>query len=261
MVFSPNEFTGTLPPDDVPLITLTTTSAFSTAENDISNDPHLTQASILSPNPTSYLAIATKNLPSTQNNRQQSSMSNNFAVNNRSNRKEIPIFQSFQELDMSNDQPVAIHKTGTCQHSVFYRIPHHLKHFKFQFSTELRKVFPFGVGLGFTPQDDAMGTIIEVSLSSKEACDKATNTPLEVNGHKFPAFPAVDSQQALLKVNLSKLPLLPVKELRELLINNFSRYGIVRDIVIYLDDWSQTWFSGNGCIYLERPSTLWYLHM
>ncbi|KAG0740921.1 hypothetical protein G6F61_011102 [Rhizopus arrhizus] len=69
MVLSPNEFTGTLPPDDVPLTTLTTTSAFSTAENDISNDPHLTQASILSPNPTSYLAIATKNLPSTQNNR------------------------------------------------------------------------------------------------------------------------------------------------------------------------------------------------
>ncbi|KAG1136489.1 hypothetical protein G6F37_011463 [Rhizopus arrhizus] len=208
MVLSPNEFTGTLSPDDVSLTTLTTTSASSTAENDTSNDPHLTQASILSPISTS------------------------------SNRKEIPIFQSFQELDMSNDQPVAIPKRGTWQHSAFYRIQHHLKHFKVQFSTELRKVLPFGVGLG-----------------SKEACDKATNTPLEVNGHKFPAFPAVDSQQALLKVNLSKLPLLPVKELRELLINNFSRYGTVRDIVIYLDDWSQTWFSGNDCIYLERPST------
>ncbi|RCH85329.1 hypothetical protein CU097_007165 [Rhizopus azygosporus] len=47
-----------------------------------------------------------------------------------------------------------------------------------------------------------------------------------------------------------------IEQLRDKLLNRFVRYGIVRELAIYLDDWAQRWFSGNGCIYLERsPSS------
>ena len=46
---------------------------------------------------------------------------------------------------------------------------------------------------------------------------------------------------------------MPIEQLRDKLLNNFVRYGIVKELVIYLDDWAQRWFSGNGCICLKRP--------
>ena len=46
---------------------------------------------------------------------------------------------------------------------------------------------------------------------------------------------------------------MPIEQLRDKLLNNFVRYGIVKELIIYLDDWAQRWFSGNECIYLERP--------
>lgn len=36
-------------------------------------------------------------------------------------------------------------------------------------------------------------------------------------------------------------------------MNNLSRYGIVREIIIYLDDCSGSWLTGNGHVYIERP--------
>ncbi|ORE14003.1 hypothetical protein CU097_008373 [Rhizopus azygosporus] len=48
----------------------------------------------------------------------------------------------------------SIHRTGTTDHSVFYRIPHHLKNLKVPFSIALSEKFLFGVGLGFTTHED-----------------------------------------------------------------------------------------------------------
>jgi hypothetical protein len=36
----------------------------------------------------------------------------------------------------------------------------------------------------------------------------------------------------------------------------FSSYGIVRDIVLYKDDLSDTWFTGKGHVYLESDNLL-----
>ena len=59
--------------------------------------------------------------------------------------------------------------------------------------------------------------------------------------------------RVLLRANITKIPIMPIEQLRYKLLNNFARYGIVKELVIYLDDWAQRWFSGNGCICLKRP--------
>jgi hypothetical protein len=70
----------------------------------------------------------------------------------------------------------------------------------------------------------------------------------------FHASPAVNPDRALLRVNLTKLPIWSESVLRDTILTNFARYGIVREFVLYLDDWSNSWFTGNGHLYIERPT-------
>jgi hypothetical protein len=114
-------------------------------------------------------------------------------------------------------------------------------------------LFPFGIGLGLTSSEDNEGTTIEITLADKESCESAVASPIVINEVTFHASPAVHPDQALLRVNLTKLPIWNLDKLRNSLMNNLSRYGIVREIVIYLDDCSGSWFTGNGHVYIERP--------
>ncbi|RCH91805.1 hypothetical protein CU098_005026, partial [Rhizopus stolonifer] len=169
-------------------------------------------------------------------------------------RTEASLFRSFDSDNQTLSSPSVIHRTGTTDNSIFYHIPHHLKHMRVAFSIALSDKFPFGIGLGLTTQGDSKGTIVEVTLASKEACEEAITTPLSVEDQNFSAFPAVHPNRALMKVNLSKIPIMPIDKLKTKLLNNFARYGLVHELVIFFDDWGQRWFSGNGCVYLERPA-------
>ncbi|KAG1171135.1 hypothetical protein G6F70_007218 [Rhizopus microsporus] len=130
-------------------------------------------------------------------------------------RKEISLYRSFDSANETAHSTYSIHRTGTTDHSVFYRIPHRLKNLKVPFSIVLSEKLPFGVGLGFTIHEDVQGTAVEVTLISAEHCKEAVATLLFVEYQVFTASPAVHPDRALLKV--------------------------------------QGWFSGNGYIYLERP--------
>lgn len=60
------------------------------------------------------------------------------------------------------------------------------------------------------------------------------STPPIVVGQdrKFYATPVVPQGNIILKVHLSKLPFLPVADLHATLVDNFSRFGNVRDALL-----------------------------
>ena len=110
------------------------------------------------------------------------------------------------------------------------------------------------MSLGLTSSEDYLGTVIKISLVFKETCDIATSQPIIVDEKNFYASPAIHPDRALLKVDLTKLPIWEGQRLQDSLLNNLSRYGIVREMTLYLDDWSGCWFTGNGHLYLEQPN-------
>ncbi|OBZ81801.1 hypothetical protein A0J61_10149 [Choanephora cucurbitarum] len=171
-------------------------------------------------------------------------------------RNETVIYRSSTLSGQYNDtiHPV-VHKTGTTDFSVFYHVPKKLAHLRSEVALRLSEKFPFGVGLGLTSTEDPLGTVIEISLVSQEACDNAVSQPVVVDEKKFHASPAIHPDRALLEVNLTKLPIWEGQRLRDSLLNNLSRYGVVREMTLYLDNWSGCWFTGNGHVYLERPNT------
>ncbi|KAI8967207.1 hypothetical protein BDB01DRAFT_691707, partial [Pilobolus umbonatus] len=64
---------------------------------------------------------------------------------------------------------------------------------------------------------------------------------------------ALPPSHTVMKVSLSKLPHMDFVELSVILNRTLSDYGIVQDMVIYLDDMSGRFFQGNGHVILERP--------
>ncbi|RCH97304.1 hypothetical protein CU097_004583 [Rhizopus azygosporus] len=106
-------------------------------------------------------------------------------------RKKISSYRSFDSANKTTQSTCSIHRTGTTDHSVFYRIPHRLKDLKVPFSIALSEKFPFGVGLGFTTHEDVQGTVAKVTLISAEHCKEAVTTPLVVENQVFTASPAV----------------------------------------------------------------------
>ncbi|KAG2199574.1 hypothetical protein INT47_012174 [Mucor saturninus] len=85
--------------------------------------------------------------------------------------------------------------------------------------------------------------------------DFAVSNPVVIGESTSFASPAVHPDRSLLPVNLTKIPIMSYEKLHTLLSDNFTRYGLVREIVIYLDDWSGRWYTGNGHVYLERPAS------
>lgn len=53
--------------------------------------------------------------------------------------------------------------------------------------------------------------------------------------------------------------MLPYEQLHNELVSTFAQYGIPRDIVLYEDDFSGSFFTGNGYIYLDRPESSSFL--
>ncbi|KAI9469778.1 MAG: hypothetical protein EXX96DRAFT_612288 [Benjaminiella poitrasii] len=165
-------------------------------------------------------------------------------------RKEVPLFRSsVLGGSLNNTFRHLLH------HSVCYQVPKkNISPLHSALAVQLRELFPIGVGLGLTSSDDANGTNIEIALGTKADCDAAIASPVVIKDLKFHASPAVHSDQVLLRINLTKLPIWNLDKLRNSLLNNLARYGVVREITIYLDDWSSCWFTGNGHVYVERPN-------
>ncbi|PHZ09018.1 uncharacterized protein RHIMIDRAFT_241223 [Rhizopus microsporus ATCC 52813] len=167
--------------------------------------------------------------------------------------KEFHLYRSQNVIGTDNDnERGTVYRTGATDHSVFYHVPGHPNHQKASLAEKINEVFPFRVGLGHTSSSDSSGTTIEISLIDPDACKKAISAPITINGQSFYTSPAVHPDQALLEVNLSKLPIWQLDKLCRSLLNNFFRYGVVREMSIYLDDWSGCWFIDNRHLYIER---------
>lgn len=161
---------------------------------------------------------------------------------------------TFRPFDPINPPPTLVHRSSSYKHSVFYRIPASKLHLIKSFQEACFELFPFGINLGCLTTDDSQGKYVEIILVDQKAVDTAVLTPIVVNDHTFYANPSVPPSKSLLKVHLSKLPILAPSDLHQLLLNTFSSFGRVRDIVLYFDDASNRFFCGNGAIYLDRYS-------
>ncbi|KAG2199306.1 hypothetical protein INT47_012940 [Mucor saturninus] len=151
------------------------------------------------------------------------------------------------------NQKPAVHRNSSYKHAVFYFVEKESLNLIPEFQKARNVRFPFGTCLGTHATDDSQGKIIEVILNNQSAVEDAVNTPILIGlDKKFYATPAVPQDNIILKVHLSKLPFLPVADLHATLVDNFSRFGNVRDVTIYLDDESKTAFCGNGAIFLDR---------
>ncbi|KAI8967846.1 hypothetical protein BDB01DRAFT_733654 [Pilobolus umbonatus] len=76
---------------------------------------------------------------------------------------------------------------------------------------------------------------------------------MTVNDITISATRALPPSHTVMKVSLSKLPLLKFSELSVILKETLSSYGIVREMVMYKDDETANIFQGNGHVILERP--------
>ncbi|KAG2228472.1 hypothetical protein INT48_003129 [Thamnidium elegans] len=230
---------GTLPPDNALTSPLTNLSPPPIESSSQSTSETFSR---------SYASVTAATTPGLHSSRSTSKSSTN------QHRKTYPLFRSPALGGRSNDlHRNVIHRTGTTEHSVFYQVPKHQLHLRPALALKLSETFPQGVGLGLTSTEDMNGTTLEITLATKEDCEFAIANPIVAQNSTFHADPAVHPDQALLRVNLTKLPIWNWDKLRNSLMNNLSRYGIVREIVLYLDDWSGNWFTGNGHVYIERP--------
>lgn len=145
--------------------------------------------------------------------------------------------------------------SGTALHSVFYHLPHHEKELWYPFIKTLRKVFPRNKGLGLIITEVDSGQLHELALPTEEDCISALSKPIYFRhaGETYilPATTAIPPTHQLYKVELSKITLLRYDVLKSELMKTFSKFGTVLDIVIYEDDITGSWFTGNGHVYIS----------
>ena len=181
----------------------------------------------------------------------QASYSNVVRTNNVTPRSEISLFNE-------SGKPHTF-KTGTVPHSVFYALPKTHSQLQLCLLSAIRDSFTRDQGLGLLESESPSHLIFEVVLRTATDCSPALTNPVtftfEGTNHTFPAFAAVSSESGLRKVNFTEVPCLGYDVLKTQLLSTFSSFGTVRDIVVYEDDISGSWFRGSGHVYIERPQT------
>ncbi|KAI8985361.1 hypothetical protein BDB01DRAFT_865919 [Pilobolus umbonatus] len=148
------------------------------------------------------------------------------------NKTKLPIPQQIPRKEFSILNPekisLAIPLTpGTQRHSVFYQLPLSLKNFYFDFLTNLSNILNENL-LGIAAKDTVNGKLVEVSLPSEIICEQVcSNGAMTVNDITISATRALPPSHTVMKVSLSKLPLLQFSELSVILKETLSAYGIV----------------------------------
>ncbi|KAI9359093.1 hypothetical protein BD770DRAFT_442801 [Pilaira anomala] len=145
---------------------------------------------------------------------------------------------------------------GSVPHSVFYALPRELSCLSVPFIKALRDMFPRGRGLGLIERESEDYLVYEVVLDNNDDCIVALDTPVSliISGRDYvlPAYHAIAPSLELVKVHLSNISITDFDILKTRLLETFSFYGTVLDIVLYEDDVTNTWFTGNGHVYLSR---------
>ncbi|KAG0783103.1 hypothetical protein G6F22_008825 [Rhizopus arrhizus] len=173
------------------------------------------------------------------------------SITGRSSRRKSPPRKEYSLF--TSDKTPLIFKAGTAAHSVFYSVPKRLQSLQPLLHSKLRELFPVNVGLGLTVKPEPINIQIELALASATDCERAATTPIVVENHTFKATLAYSSENTLHKINLTDITCASDEYLKSRLQSTFERFGVVKDIVLYHDDISREWFTGNGHVYLEIP--------
>ncbi|GAA5797053.1 hypothetical protein HPULCUR_002431 [Helicostylum pulchrum] len=162
-------------------------------------------------------------------------------------------------------------KFGSVPCSVIYMLPIENDELRNPFLTALREAFLKGQGLGLVFKKDDTHFIFELALPSKKECKVAFDVPVKVyyeeQAYTFNAFEVVSGSLDLFRVNLSGITLKDHKYIKTQLLHMFCVYDSILDIVLYEDDPTGSWFTGNGYVVVardrkyrkEKKRTLFYL--
>ncbi|KAG1142121.1 hypothetical protein G6F37_009734 [Rhizopus arrhizus] len=143
--------------------------------------------------------------------------------------------------------------TGSSDCSVTYTVPANLRHLDVPLLNKLRQQFPYGVGYAIQHKEQGHSLSIEIALNSNETCNKAIAEPIVIDEVPFPATRTFST--TLTRFNFSGVPMESPVETRDTILQLFSRYGTVIDIVLHLDDISSQWFRGNGHVLVDLQDT------
>ncbi|KAI9359094.1 hypothetical protein BD770DRAFT_409908 [Pilaira anomala] len=143
---------------------------------------------------------------------------------------------------------------GTVSPSVIYMLPMEYTKYQIIFLEKLRKLYPRERAPGLIQKESSSHHIYEILLLDVADHDLALTTPitLTIDGiiRSFSGF--ITAPQILYKFHFKKLTLASYYVIKVCLLEAFSKIGEVLDIVLYEDDPSSSWFTGNGYVYLTR---------
>ncbi|OAD70393.1 CCHC-type zinc finger transcription factor [Phycomyces blakesleeanus NRRL 1555(-)] len=157
------------------------------------------------------------------------------------------------ERVLGSDDPYAIPtecRFGTSPHSVFYDLPQSDDSFMAAFWTAIHAAFSEEEAFAEVTSVRNNTHIVELYLESDTLCNRACAEPIVVQDSVILAHRAISSSVMMMKLNITGLPRLSRPCLNELIRSSLYSFGIIKEVVIYLEN---RFFTGSGYVYLERP--------
>ncbi|GAA5807357.1 hypothetical protein MFLAVUS_000715 [Mucor flavus] len=138
---------------------------------------------------------------------------------------------------------------GTLPHSVVYKLSVEDKGMQNPKLNALKKAFPRGQGLGLISKTDTH-FVYELALRTEDDCSRASDYPIvfqyENQYYSLKANIGIYGVSDIFSVALSDIMIYDFEYVKVYLLRLFSEHGVVLDIVLYEDDSTGSWFSGNG---------------
>lgn len=139
---------------------------------------------------------------------------------------------------------------GTLPRSVIYKLPIEDEGMQNPLLSALKKAFPRGQGLGLVSKKTNTHFVYELALRTEDDCNRASDHPVvfgyEDQCYSLKANIGIYGVNDIFSVALSDIMLHDFEYIKDYLLRLFSEHGTVLDIVLYEDDPTCSWFSGNG---------------
>ncbi|KAI9269428.1 hypothetical protein EDC94DRAFT_598829 [Helicostylum pulchrum] len=141
---------------------------------------------------------------------------------------------------------------GTVPHSVIYMLSIKDKVMQNPMLNALKRAFPRGQDLSLASKKSDTHFVYELALRTEDDCNRASDSPVvfkyEGRYYSLKANIGVYGGNDIFSIALSGIILQDFDFIKAYLLELFSAHGTVLDIVLYEDDPTGSWFSGNGHI-------------
>ena len=143
-----------------------------------------------------------------------------------------------------------IWRRGTAPLSAYFDLsPHNISPNVFKVAA--RKAIPFGHSFGLKTHQEGKKVLAEIYFSSEEARIYHCNQGVPLEGFTVYGFPALPSDDTVLRIKLTNLPFISEAQLKEGIFDLLAPYGVVLEGGIMID---HGWYDGTGYAVIRIPS-------